>query len=200
MRGKMKAWIFYEPLKMEYEEVDIPQLAPDEVLVKIKACGICGSDIAYYWGNSSLETENGKGPLILGHEMSGEIVELGELPNQLGIFEIGDRVAIDPVQYCNACEVCKKGEVNLCENKTVLGVCDGLRGTYKRGVPWYWSGIIMSRDQVAAETVALAAINEKRLLEGETALDMPPYVTRADTVHGLGNARREKILVKTTVM
>ena len=55
MKGKMKAWIFYEPLKMEWEEVDIPQLAPDEVLVKIKACGICGSDIAYYWGNSSLE-------------------------------------------------------------------------------------------------------------------------------------------------
>ena len=67
MKGKMKAWVFYEPMKMEWKEVDIPQLAPDEVLVKIKACGICGSDIAYYWGNSSLETADGKGPLILGY-------------------------------------------------------------------------------------------------------------------------------------
>jgi threonine dehydrogenase-like Zn-dependent dehydrogenase len=133
MKGKMKAWVFYEPLKMEWEEVDIPQLAPDEVLVKIKACGICGSDIAYYWGNSSLETANGKGPLILGHEMSGEIVEVGDLPKQLGIFKVGDRVAIDPVQYCNACEVCKKGEVNLCENKTVLGVSvDGAFAEYMK--------------------------------------------------------------------
>ena len=107
---------------MEWEEVDIPQLAPDEVLVKIKACGICGSDIAYYWGMSPLETADGKGPLILGHECSGEIAELGELPKQLGIFKVGDRVAVDPVQYCNACEICKKGEVNLCEEKSVSGV------------------------------------------------------------------------------
>jgi len=122
MEGKMKAWVFYEPEKMELKEVDIPQIGFDEVLIKIKACGICGSDIAYYWGMSSLETPTGKGPLILGHEFSGEIVEVGELPRNLGLFKAGDRVTIDPVQYCNACEVCKKGYVNLCENKTVLGV------------------------------------------------------------------------------
>jgi threonine dehydrogenase-like Zn-dependent dehydrogenase len=122
MKGKMKAMVFYEPEKMKSEEIDIPQIGPDEVLVRIKACGICGSDIAYYWGLSSLETPNGKGPLVLGHEMTGEIVEIGEIPRQLGLFKAGDRVAIDPVQYCNACEVCKKGQVNLCENKSVLGV------------------------------------------------------------------------------
>jgi len=122
MKGKMKAQVFYEPLKMEYEEVDIPQIGVDEVLVKVRACGICGSDIAYYWGMSPLETKDGKGPLVLGHEISGEIVEIGDLPGQLGLFEVGDRVGIDPVQYCNACEVCKQGRVNLCENKSVLGV------------------------------------------------------------------------------
>jgi L-iditol 2-dehydrogenase len=122
MQGKMKAWVFYEPENMQLEEVDIPRIGPDEVLIRIKACGICGSDIAYYWGQSSLETENGKGPLILGHEMTGEVVELGDLPRELGLFQVGDRVAVDPVQYCNACEVCKKGQPNLCENKSVLGV------------------------------------------------------------------------------
>ncbi|MFW6180111.1 MAG: zinc-dependent alcohol dehydrogenase [Spirochaetota bacterium] len=122
MQGKMKAWVFYEPENMKLEEVDIPSIGPDEVLIRIKACGICGSDIAYYWGDSSLETADGKGPLILGHEMTGEVAELGELPRELGLFQVGDRVAIDPVQYCNACEVCKKGQPNLCENKSVLGV------------------------------------------------------------------------------
>ena len=103
MQGKMKAMVFYEPLNMKYEEVDIPQIGPDEVRVRVKACGICGSDIAYYWGLSPLETANGKGPLILGHEFSGEIVEIGDIPKTLGLFNVGDRVAVDPLQYCNSC-------------------------------------------------------------------------------------------------
>jgi threonine dehydrogenase-like Zn-dependent dehydrogenase len=122
MKGKMKAHVFYEPLKMEYKEVDIPEIGVDEVLIKVHACGICGSDIAYYWGMSPLETEDGKGPLILGHEISGEIIEIGELPKNLGILKVGDRVGADPIQYCNSCDLCKQGRVNLCENKTVLGV------------------------------------------------------------------------------
>jgi L-iditol 2-dehydrogenase len=122
MQGKMKAMVFYEPLKMKFEEIDIPKTGPDEVLVRVKACGICGSDIAYYWGMSPLETSTGKGPLILGHEFSGEVVELGEIPKTLGLCKEGDRVVVDPLQYCNACEVCKKGQVNLCEEKLVSGV------------------------------------------------------------------------------
>ena len=122
MQGKQKAMVFYEPLKMDYVEIDIPEIGSDEVLIKVKACGICGSDIAYYWGMSPLETETGKGPLVLGHEFSGEIVEIGDIPGKLGIFKVGDKVTVDPVQYCNACDVCKKGQPNLCENKIVLGV------------------------------------------------------------------------------
>ena len=52
----MKAQVFYEPLKMAVEDAPMPQIADDEVLVRVKACGICGSDIAYYFGMSSLET------------------------------------------------------------------------------------------------------------------------------------------------
>ncbi len=122
MPEKMKAQVFYEPENMKLEEVDIPTIADDEVLIKVKACGICGSDIAYYWGLSPLETPTGKGPLILGHELAGEVVEVGKIPKSLGLFKVGDRVTCEPVQYCNACEVCKRGMVNLCENKTVLGV------------------------------------------------------------------------------
>jgi len=118
----VKAQVFYEPLKMEYTDAPDPQCGPTDVVVRVKACGICGSDVAYYFGASSLETPDGKGPCILGHEFSGEVVEVGSIPASLGLFAPGDRVVLDPVQYCNACEVCKRAQPNLCETKTVLGV------------------------------------------------------------------------------
>ncbi|MFW6162514.1 MAG: zinc-dependent alcohol dehydrogenase [Planctomycetota bacterium] len=122
MAETMKAQVFYEPMKMELEDVPVPEVADDEVLVQVKACGICGSDIAYYFGDSSLETESGKGPCILGHEFTGQVVEVGSIPKSMGLFKPGDRVVLDPVQYCNACDVCFRGQTNLCENKAVLGV------------------------------------------------------------------------------
>jgi len=122
----MKAQVFYEREKMKLEDVPVPAIGPEEVLVRVKACGICGSDVAYFFGASSLETKTGKGPLILGHELSGEVVEVGDIPKRIGLFEPGDRVTVDPVQYCNACRICKKGYVNLCEKKQVIGVsCNG---------------------------------------------------------------------------
>ncbi len=154
MKGKMKAMIFYEPLHMKYEEIEIPQLGPDEVLVKVKACGICGSDIAYYWGLSPLMTENGKGPLILGHELSGEIVELGYIPKRLGIFAVGDRVAVDPLQYCNTCEFCKKGKVNLCENFTGLGV--SVNGGFAEYVSSKYTGLFKLPENVTYEQAAFS--------------------------------------------
>jgi len=122
MARTMKAQVFYEAEKMKLEDVPVPSVGPDEILVKVKACGICGSDVAYYFGSSSLETPTGKGPLILGHELSGEVAEVGDIPKRIGLFAPGDRVTVDPVQYCNACRICKKGYVNLCEKKKVIGV------------------------------------------------------------------------------
>lgn len=131
MREKMRAQVFYEPKDMRLEEVDIPEIGEDEVLIKVRACGVCGSDIAYYYGLSPLETETGKGPLILGHEFAGEVSRVGKIPRELGLFQEGDEVTVEPVQYCNTCEVCKRGMVNLCENKTVLGVSvDGAFAEY----------------------------------------------------------------------
>ncbi len=122
MADTMKAQVFYEAEDMRLEDVEIPEVGPDEVLIQVKGCGICGSDIAYFYGDSSLETESGKGPLILGHEYSGEVVAVGAIPKANGLFKPGDRVVFDPVQYCNACDVCYRGQFNLCENKEVLGV------------------------------------------------------------------------------
>jgi L-iditol 2-dehydrogenase len=122
MQGTMKAQVFYEKEKMKYEDIPIPTPGADEVLVRVKSCGVCGSDINYYFGISRLETPDGKGPLVLGHEFTGEVAAVGAIPAKRKLFEIGDRVVLDPVQYCNACDICYQGQVNLCENKSVLGV------------------------------------------------------------------------------
>lgn len=122
MKGKMKAQVFYEANVMKLEEIDIPQIADNEVLVRVKATGICGSDISYYYGHSPLGTPDGKGPLVLGHEFSGEVVEVGALPKSMGLFKEGDRVTCNPVIQCNACEDCARGKFNVCANVTVPGV------------------------------------------------------------------------------
>ena len=122
MTGKMNAQVFYKPNTMRLETVDIPQIQPHQVLVRVRACGICGSDVAYYYGRSPLETKDGLGPLILGHEFSGDVVRVGSLPASLGLFQTGDRVLANPVQNCNACPQCRQKKVNLCKNTRVSGV------------------------------------------------------------------------------
>ncbi|MFA6471789.1 MAG: DUF362 domain-containing protein [Candidatus Latescibacterota bacterium] len=72
------------------------------------------------------------------------------------------------------------------KNKTVLALCDGLRGTYTDSDPWYWGGILVSRDQVAAEYTALQVINEKRRAEKMSPIEIPEYVRLADTRYNLG--------------
>lgn len=120
MTGTMRAQVFYEAKTMRMEEKQIPQLRDDELLVRVKVCAICGSDMAYYYGNSPLGTADGKGPLVLGHEISGEVVEMGA--QAAAFFRKGDRIAVNPVQQCNSCEYCLRGEINVCEHPETVGV------------------------------------------------------------------------------
>ncbi len=122
MAEMMKAQVFYEGEKMQLEDVPVPEISDVDVLVRVKNCGICGSDIQYYYGWSSLGTPTGKGPLILGHEFTGEVVEVGAVPKSMGLFKPGDRVVVNPVQNCNACYECAAGHTNLCANLFVPGV------------------------------------------------------------------------------
>jgi L-iditol 2-dehydrogenase len=117
----MKAAVFYEQEDLRLEDVPEPEAGPDEVVVQVLACGFCGSDIEYYYGRSPLGTPDGKGPLVLGHELCGRVVQAGKLAEQYGLAE-GDRVAINPVQSCNACNACHAGKLQFCQNLTVLGV------------------------------------------------------------------------------
>ena len=117
----MKAAVFYEPEQIQLEDVPDPTAGDDEVIVRVRACGFCGSDIEYYYGKSPLGTPDGKGPLVLGHELCGEVVEAGKLAASYGLAE-GDRVSVNPVQSCNACDMCRAGKVAFCPNMSVIGV------------------------------------------------------------------------------
>jgi len=154
MEGTMKAVNFYEPLVMKVEEHPIPQIADNEVLVRVKAVGICGSDVSYYYGHSPLDTPDGKGPLYLGHEASGVIAEVGGIPKKLGLFKEGDRVAINPVQQCNACPACMRGEFNVCPNCEVIGV--SVNGCFAEYVKVKYTHAYKIPDEVGFESAALS--------------------------------------------
>jgi L-iditol 2-dehydrogenase len=102
------------------EIADLPEPAPghDEVLVRVAACGICGSDVHGYDGSSGRRIP----PIVMGHEAAGTIAALG---GDVKGFAKGDRVTFDSTIYCGACSNCRRGDVNLCDNRQVLGVSCG---------------------------------------------------------------------------
>jgi len=102
---KMKAALMYGPKDLRVEEVTLPPIKPNQVLMKIKACGICGSDIACYEGRST-EGRYDIAPYIPGHEFGGVIVEVG---SEVKNFKVGDKVTGDCTMGCNACVNCKNG-------------------------------------------------------------------------------------------
>ncbi len=111
----MKAAMFKGIEDIEIVERDIPRIGSDELLIRVRACGICGSDIHTYLG----ETTYARIPVILGHEFSGEVVEIGEGVEN---FKIGDRITIEPNVECGECHFCRKGKIRLCPNNDPYGV------------------------------------------------------------------------------
>jgi L-iditol 2-dehydrogenase len=111
----MKALLLTAPSKLELVDFPDPKPADDEVVVRIRACGICGSDIHGWDGSSGRRNP----PLIMGHEASGEVIATGP---RVSNWVPGDRVTFDSTIYCGACPACREGHVNLCENRRVVGV------------------------------------------------------------------------------
>lgn len=106
----MKAAVLHGPLDMRIEDVTPPALGDDDVLVDVKAVGICGSDVHYYREGRIGEFVVEK-PLILGHETGGIVSAVGK---NVKTVRVGDRVAVEPGIPCRACEWCKTGRYNLC--------------------------------------------------------------------------------------
>ncbi|MGD0499161.1 MAG: galactitol-1-phosphate 5-dehydrogenase [Bryobacteraceae bacterium] len=114
----MRALLLKEYKKFEITDMPEPSVGSDEVLVRVKACGICGSDVHGYDGSTGRRVP----PVVMGHEASGVVVKTGK---EAGQFKPGDRVTFDSTVYCGRCFYCRRGEVNLCDNRNVLGVSVG---------------------------------------------------------------------------
>ncbi len=101
---------------MVISEVEMPRIEQqNEVLVKTKRVGVCGSDMHIYHGTNPLATY----PRVIGHEVAGEVVEVGA---DVTTLQVGDHVVVEPISYCGTCYACRKGRPNVCEDLSVFGV------------------------------------------------------------------------------
>ena len=114
----MRALLLSEYKKLSVVEMPVPSIGEDEVLVRVKACGVCGSDIHGYDGSTGRRIP----PLVMGHEAAGVIERAG---SRVDGFAAGDRVTFDSMVSCGACDFCRRGQINLCDNRMVLGVSCG---------------------------------------------------------------------------
>jgi L-iditol 2-dehydrogenase len=121
----MKALVYRGPRTLALEEVDRPAVHPDEVLLRVDATGICGSDVHGYLGLTGRRIP----PVIMGHEFCGTVAEVGI---EVEGVHPGDRVAVAPVMSCGACEACREGHVYLCATRRLFGVmdCNGSMAEY----------------------------------------------------------------------
>jgi L-iditol 2-dehydrogenase len=114
----MKALLLSSYKHLELTDLPAPSPGSDEVLIRVAACGICGSDVHGYDGSSGRRIP----PIVMGHEAAGVIAGVG---SSVKNFSLGDRVTFDSTVYCGECPNCKRGNVNLCDRRQVLGVSCG---------------------------------------------------------------------------
>lgn len=112
----MKALQIKKAFELEVIDVEKPRIVnANDVLVKTKRVGICGSDMHIYHGTNPLATY----PRVVGHEVAGEVVEVGA---DVTMVKVGDHVVVEPISYCGECYACRKGRPNVCETLSVFGV------------------------------------------------------------------------------
>jgi L-iditol 2-dehydrogenase len=111
----MKALLLSEYRHLEVTDVPAPVPAKDEVLIRVAACGICGSDVHGYDGSSGRRIP----PVVMGHEAAGIVASVG---TDVKNVSEGDRVTFDSTIFCGTCDFCLRGEINLCDHRQVLGV------------------------------------------------------------------------------
>jgi L-iditol 2-dehydrogenase len=170
----MKALTLTEYNHFEYGDAPEPETGSKDVLIRVQACGICGSDVHGMDGSSGRRIP----PVIMGHEASGVIAKLGA---EVQGWKEGDRVTFDSMVYCGECPNCKAGQTNLCESRQVLGVSCG---DYRRNgafaeyvsVPSHIlykipEGISFEEAAFAEPiSVALHAVNRVPVKQGDTAV------------------------------
>lgn len=112
----MKSAVFYGKHDMRVEESPMPKVGAEDVLIQVKACGICGTDVHIYEGDKGAAEVTP--PTILGHEFSGVVAEVGSAVTNV---KVGDRVCIDPNCYCGKCDFCRNGIAHYCTDMIGYG-------------------------------------------------------------------------------
>jgi threonine dehydrogenase-like Zn-dependent dehydrogenase len=127
----MRADFVYKNVRASLKDVNIPQICEDEVLIKVGACGVCGSDLHALASDQegySAFASHMKFPVILGHEFSGEVVEVG---GKVKNVRVGDLISVEQIRWCGTCNVCRTGMFNQCNNLEETGLsCDGAFSEY----------------------------------------------------------------------
>ena len=173
----MKALLYTKPYTFEYAEVADPAIGDDDVLVRVKACGICGSDVAGHTGKTGRRLP----PLIMGHEAAGVVERVGR---SVADFAPGDRICFDSTVYCNQCSACKQGLFNRCVKRQVLGVSvpefkrNGAFAEFLAVPHWICAKLPENMSFVQASLLEPASI-------GTHAANRPP-IARSDTVVVIG--------------
>ncbi|KGQ54869.1 galactonate oxidoreductase [Gallibacterium anatis str. Avicor] len=142
----MKALVCNKPFEFSYKQLSTPTIEEDQVLLKVAAVGICGTDIHAFGGNQPFFSY----PRILGHEASGIIADIGSKVSQ---WKVGQRVALIPYVSCGECDACRSGRTNCCEKISVIGVHED--GAFSEYLAAPARNILAIDDQVDDITAAL---------------------------------------------
>jgi L-iditol 2-dehydrogenase len=170
----MKALLLSEYKHLSIADLPAPTPGAGEVLIRVAACGICGSDVHGYDGSSGRRIP----PIVMGHEAAGVVAALGQGATGYGV---GNRVTFDSTVYCGKCEFCQRGEVNLCNDRQVVGVSCG---DYRRAGAFAEYVTVPERilyrlpedlsfadaAMLEAVSVAIHAVRVAEVAGGETAL------------------------------
>lgn len=177
----MKAAMWYGKNDVRVEDISEPMVVSGSVKIKVKWCGICGSDLHEYLGGPIFipvgqphPLSGETAPVVLGHEFSGEVVELGEGVSK---FKIGDRVIVEPIVACGKCDACREGKYNLCSTLGFHGLCGG-GGGFAEYTVFPAEFVHKIPDEMTYEkaalvepmAVALHSIRMAKFMTGDTAL------------------------------
>jgi len=161
-------------LLSKYEQLDLvdlpePRPARGELLVRVAACGICGSDVHGYDGSSGRRIP----PIVMGHEAAGVVASTGD---GVTAFRVGDRVTFDSTVYCGACDFCLRGQMNLCDNRQVLGVSCG---DYRRAGAF--AEYVTIPEHIVYKLPDALSFSEAAMLE---AVSVALHAVRVTDLHG----------------
>jgi L-iditol 2-dehydrogenase len=195
----MKALLLSQYNQLDITDLPAPVPGADEILVRVAACGICGSDVHGYDGTSGRRIP----PIVMGHEAAGVVAAAGP---DVSNFKPGDRVTFDSTVYCGECEFCRKGEINLCNNRQVIGVSCG---DYRRAGAFAEYVVVPQRivyhlpdalefqeaAMLEAVSVALHGVRVSEMKGGETVLVIGAGMIGLLTLQAARAAGASRVLV-----